>query len=299
MEFKQIEAFVNVIKYKSFSKAADASFLTQPTISTHISSLEKELGVTLVDRTGKESRPTKEGRAFYKYAINIINTREKAIMAVGSAENDFSGIVDLRASSIPGQYVVPSLMATFRKLYPNVKFYLEQSDSEAVWNGILENNGDIGFTGDYRNNGLKYDLLFKDQMVLITPKNEKFLKLKEQSDFIGKEYFIDEDFVWREEGSATRSTFEEKIFTGRKGSGFNVVATVNSLEAIKRCVAGGMGVSVLSETVIEKDKDPGYLSFKLSDVNLDREFYMVTNKNTTLSPTAMKFKEFVLNQFQD
>jgi len=54
MDFKQIEAFVNVIKYKSFSKAAEATFLTQPTISTHISSLEKELGVTLIDRLGKE-----------------------------------------------------------------------------------------------------------------------------------------------------------------------------------------------------------------------------------------------------
>lgn len=299
MEFKQIEAFVNVIKYKSFSKAADASFLTQPTISTHISSLEKELGVTLVDRQGKESRPTKEGRAFYKYAINIINTREKAIMAIGNAENDYSGIIDLRASSIPGQYVVPGLMATFKKLYPNVRFYLEQSDSETVWNGILENSGEIGFTGDYRNNGLKYDLLFKDEMVLITPKNEKFLKLKEQSDYISKEFFIDEDFVWREEGSATRSTFEDKIYMGSKSSRLNIVATVNSLEAIKRCVANGLGVSVVSETVVEKDKDAGYLSFKLNDLNLDREFYMVTNKNTTLSPTATKFKEFVLNQFQD
>lgn len=298
MEFKQIEAFVNVIKYKSFSKAADASFLTQPTISTHISSLEKELGVTLIDRQGKESRPTKEGRAFYKYAINIINTREKAIMAVGTVENDYSGIVDLRASSIPGQYVVPSLMATFKKLYPNVRFYLEQSDSETVWNSILENNGEIGFTGDYRNNGLKYDLLFKDEMVLITPKNEKFLALKEQSDYISKEYYLDEAFVWREEGSATRSTFEDKIYMGSKSSRLNVVATVNSLEAIKRCVVNGLGVSVVSETVIEKDKDAGYLAFKLSDINLDREFYMVTNKNTTLSPTAVKFKEFVLNQFQ-
>lgn len=298
MEFKQIEAFVNVIKYKSFSKAADASFLTQPTISTHISSLEKELGVTLIDRQGKESRPTKEGRAFYKYAINIINTREKAIMAVGTVENDYSGIVDLRASSIPGQYVVPSLMATFKKLYPNVRFYLEQSDSETVWNSILENNGEIGFTGDYRNNGLKYDLLFKDEMMLITPKNEKFLALKEQSDYISKEYYLDEAFVWREEGSATRSTFEDKIYMGSKSSRLNVVATVNSLEAIKRCVVNGLGVSVVSETVIEKDKDAGYLAFKLSDINLDREFYMVTNKNTTLSPTAVKFKEFVLNQFQ-
>lgn len=298
MEFKQIEAFVNVIKYKSFSKAADASFLTQPTISTHISSLEKELGVTLIDRQGKESRPTKEGRAFYKYAINIINTREKAIMAVGNVENDYSGIVDLRASSIPGQYVVPSLMATFKKLYPNVRFYLEQSDSETVWNSILENNGEIGFTGDYRNNGLKYDLLFKDEMMLITPKNEKFLALKERSDYISKEYYLDEAFVWREEGSATRSTFEDKIYMGSKSSRLNVVATVNSLEAIKRCVVNGLGVSVVSETVIEKDKDAGYLAFKLSDINLDREFYMVTNKNTTLSPTAVKFKEFVLNQFQ-
>lgn len=298
MEFKQIEAFVNVIKYKSFSKAADASFLTQPTISTHISSLEKELGVTLIDRQGKESRPTKEGRAFYKYAINIINTREKAIMAVGNAENDYSGIVDLRASSIPGQYVVPGLMATFKKLYPNVRFYLEQSDSETVWNSILENNGEIGFTGDYRNNGLKYDLLFKDEMVLITPKNEKFLRLKEQSDYISKEYYLDEAFVWREEGSATRSTFEEKIYMGSRSSRLNVVATVNSLEAIKRCVINGLGVSVVSETVIEKDKNAGYLAFKLSDINLEREFYMVTNKNTTLSPTTVKFKEFVLNQFQ-
>ena len=82
MEFKQLEAFVNVIRYKSFSKAAEATYLTQPTISTHISSLERELGVKLVDRRGKESRPTKQGRAFYNYAVNIINTRERAMMAM-------------------------------------------------------------------------------------------------------------------------------------------------------------------------------------------------------------------------
>lgn len=296
MEFKQIEAFVNVIKYKSFSKAADASFLTQPTISTHISSLEKELGVTLIDRMGKESRPTKEGRAFYKYAINLINTREKALMEVGNAGNELSGIVDIRASSIPGQYIVPELMTGFRKLFPSVRFYLEQSDSETVWNGILENDGEIWFTGDYKNNGLKYDLLYKDPLILITPKNDKFLKLREKSEYISKEDFFDENFVWREEGSATRSTFEEMVCTGRNRR-LNIVATVNSLESIKRCVTGGLGISVLSQTVVNKDANIGYLSFKLSDLNLKREFYLVTNKNVTLSPTAKKFKEFVLGQF--
>ena len=94
------------------------------------------------------------------------------------------------------------------------------------------------------------------------------------------------------------SDVEEKIYMGSRSSRLNVVATVNSLEAIKRCVINGLGVSVVSETVIEKDKNAGYLAFKLSDINLEREFYMVTNKNTTLSPTTVKFKEFVLNQFQ-
>ena len=296
MEFKQIEAFVNVIKYKSFSKAADASFLTQPTISTHISSLEKELGVTLIDRLGKESRPTKEGRAFYKYAISLINTREKAMLEIGSRGGEISGIVDIRASSIPGQYIVPELMTGFRKIFPSARFYMEQSDSETVWDCIEENDGELGFTGGYKSNGLKYDLLFKDSMVLITPKSDKYMKLREKSEYIQREDFLEEDFVWREEGSATRSTFEDMIYS-LHGKRPVVIATVNSLEAIKRCVAGGLGVSVLSETAVSKDAEASYLSFKMADVKLEREFYLVTNKNVTLSPTAIKFRDFVLNKF--
>lgn len=296
MEFKQIEAFVNVIKYKSFSKAADASFLTQPTISTHISSLEKELGVTLIDRLGKESRPTKEGRAFYKYAISLINTREKAVMEIGSKGGEFSGIVDIRASSIPGQYIVPELMTEFRSLFPTARFYMEQSDSETVWNCIAENDGEIGFTGGYKNNGLKYDLLFKDSVVLITPKNDKFLELRAKSEYIHKEDFFSENFVWREEGSATRSNFENLVYAG-SGKRPRVTATINSLESIKRCVAKGLGVSALSETAADKDGGEGYLVFKMADINLEREFYLVTNRNVTLSPTTAKFKEFVLNRF--
>ena len=111
MEFKQLEAFVNVVKYKSFSKAAEATYLTQPTISTHISSLEKELGVKLVDRNGKESRPTKHGRAFYNYAINIINTRERAVNAMTELANEIAGAVDIKTSGIPGQFIVPEIIA--------------------------------------------------------------------------------------------------------------------------------------------------------------------------------------------
>ncbi len=296
MEFKQIEAFVNVIKYKSFSKAADASFLTQPTISTHISSLEKELGVTLIDRMGKESRPTKAGRAFYKYAISLINTREKALVEIGRGGTELSGILDLRASSIPGEYIVPELMTGFRQLLPQVRFYMEQSDSEAVWEAIEQGDGELGFTGGYKNNSLRYELLFKDPVVLITPRNEKFLALAAKSEFIGSEDFLEEAFVWREEGSATRRNFEEMVYAGR-GRRPNIVATVNSLEAIKRSVAGGLGVSVLSQVAVKKDAGANYLVFRMADVAIEREFYLVTNKNVTLSPAAVRFRDFVLGRF--
>lgn len=300
MDFKQIEAFVNVIKYKSFSKAADATFLTQPTISTHISSLEKELGVTLIDRLGKESRPTKQGRAFYNYAINLINTRERAIAAMGNFGKNISGSIDIKTSSIPGQYIVPALMAEFHKEYPEVTFNLEQTDSEQVWNSISDNIGEIGFTGEFQNNGLKYELLIREPSVLITPRSERFVKLRESTDKITVNEIINEPFIWREEGSATRHTFEEKLIGAGKSGSVRAVATVNSLEAVKQCVKYGMGVSILSSAVVQDAKDKGdYLTFEFEDMELDREFYMVYNKNTTLSPAALKFKEFVIGAFSE
>ena len=298
MDFKQIEAFVNVIKYKSFSKAAEATFLTQPTISTHISSLEKELGVTLIDRLGKESRPTKQGRAFYNYAINLINTRERAIAAMGNFGKEISGEISIKTSSIPGQYIVPRLVADFHREYPEVTFSIEQSDSEMVWNDIADNMGEIGFTGEYQNNGLKYELLFKEPSVLITPNNEKFARLRASSDVISLNEIINEPFVWREEGSATRRTFEGKLIASGKPGKVKAVATVNSLEAAKQCVKNGLGITILSRAVVENDNNrEDYLVFHIDDLELEREFYMVYNKNTTLPPAAVKFKEFVLGVF--
>ncbi|MBR6472649.1 MAG: LysR family transcriptional regulator [Firmicutes bacterium] len=294
MEFKQLEAFVNVIRYKSFSKAAEATYLTQPTISTHISSLEKELGVKLIDRKGKESRPTKQGRAFYNYAVNIINTRERAMNAMKEFGSDISGSLDIRTSSIPGQVIVPELIAGFHERYPNVSFNVEQSDSDKVWSDIRENLGEIGFTGYFEDNSLKYELLFKDTLVLAAPKNERFLKLRERSDKISIADIMSEKFIWREEGSATRKTFERWIMS-HGSRPLETVAVVNSLEGVKACVRKGLGVSVLSLAAVRKEAeaDDDMLIFEFEDVDLEREFYMVYNKSTTLSPVASRFKEYV------
>jgi DNA-binding transcriptional LysR family regulator len=295
MDFRQIEAFVNVVKYKSFSKAADASFLTQPTISTHVATLEKELGTKLIDRRGKEALPTKQGRILYKYAVNLLNTREKAVFALESYANEIEGVLEIQASSIPGEYIVPELMAKFREKYPLVKFYLEQSDSDKVEDNLLEQKGEIGFLGYKGTANLHYEKILTDTAVLITPNNEKFRL------FVGKEIlpesFLTEPFVWREQGSATRKEFEAAISAiGYDPKQLNVVARANSIEAIKQAVANGLGVSVVSKIAIECNADgKQFLSFPIEGIKLDREFYLVWNKNVALSPTAETFKNFVLD----
>ena len=110
MEFRQLEAFVNAVKYKSFSKAADATFLTQPTISTHVGNLESELGVKLLNRKGRDIKLTQQGQEFYAYAIDLLNTRDKAFSVLHDKKEELDGILEIQTSSIPGHYYLPKLM---------------------------------------------------------------------------------------------------------------------------------------------------------------------------------------------
>lgn len=297
MDFKQIEAFVNVIKYKSFSKAADALFLTQPTISIHINVLEKELNMQLINRQCKEALPTKQGKIFYKYALMMLNTREKAIYSLNNLSSNLSGILEIQASSIPGEYIVPELITRFNLIYPQVKFNLEQSDSSTVTRNILENKGEIGFTGAKEDNDLNYIPLIKDEAVLITPLNEKFKSLGRN--VLKLEDFIEEPFIVREQGSGTRKEFESRIESlGYDPGKLNIVARINSMESIKHAVASGLGISIISKIAVDRYLDQNrFLTFGIEKYDFEREFYIVYNKKITLSPRAETFKEFVLDYY--
>lgn len=295
MDFKQLETFVNIVKLKSFSKAAEASFLTQPTVSSHISQLENELGILLIDRDGKESRPTKEGRAFYNYAINILNTRDRAIKSLDVMRSELNGVLEIRTSTIPGEYVIPSIVKKFSENYPSVSFNIKVSDSKKVSEEILDNIGEIGFSGTYFDDGLKYEELVKDSIVVITPMNEKYKKLKEKGLPLSLADIKDEPYIERESGSSTRKTFEDGLDINGYTPRLKSVINVNSIAPIKEYVRLGMGISYLSSASVKEDD--GYYIFKLSGVDLSRAFYMVYNKNITLSPIAQEFKKFVLNEF--
>ncbi len=298
MDFRQIEAFAAVIKYKSFSKAADILFLTQPTISAHINTLERELGLPLIDRSCREAVPTKQGKLLLEYALDMLNTREKAINSIKPSIGDMDCVLEIQTSSVPGEYLLPPLLAAFKREYPLIRFFVEQSDSASVMATIADNRSEIGFTGNRADTSLGYIPLFKDNLVLIAPKTDKYISIGNRP--IKIEEFIDEPFIYREQGSGTMKDLEESLGNlGYREKRLRVVAKMNSMQAIKQAVSCNMGVSIISKLATEGREAKEFLTFEIENLNLQRFFYLVHSKKVALSPVVETFKKFVLHYFRN
>ena len=154
MDIRQLESLVVVAEQGSFSEAARILHISQPSISTHISALEKELGIRLFNRTTKKVVLTSQGKEIYEYALGIFNLT-KRIRDLGSSPN--SQTLQLGASSVPSAYMLPEIMRGFREEYPDCRIALRQSDSAIVVEELLDGVCDVGIVGDViKANGLSY-----------------------------------------------------------------------------------------------------------------------------------------------
>ena len=288
MDFKQIEAFVNVVRYRSFSKAADASFFTQPTISTHIQNLEKELGVKLLNRKSRSVEMSPQGTVFFKYAVEMINSRSQAVEAISKSNDKIEGILEIQTSSIPGVTFLPDLLSDFKTEHELIQYYVSVSDSQSVADNIIDRRGEIGFIGEkIKNSALESHLVSCDKSVLIAPKSYGL------GDRIKFEDTFKYPFIWRETGSATRRNFEEMALkSGLDRKEIKFAALVDDLDAIMRAVEAGLGVSIISEKVAAALGDRVSVS-EIMDFDDTRSFYMIYLKNSSLSPAASSFVEFV------
>lgn len=285
MDFKQIEAFVSVAKFKSFSKAANTIFLSQPTISSHIASLEKELSIQLFDRTSKEVNLTPAGESFLDYAVDIINTRNHAIVALSDFNSTISGKLNLSASTTPCNSIVPKLMQKFSVKYPDVTFNVNEQNSGKIIKAIMNLDCEIGIVGSSINHDkiTTYKLL-EDELILISHSN---LNLPSE---IELKNLLKYKFIFREKSSATRATFESLISEKLDINKLNVLCEVNNLDTLIQFVKTGMGVSIVSSNVFKNFAFDSNLSCsKIRDLSLKRDIYLVTNSRRTLSPTAKAF----------
>ena len=144
MEFKQLEAFVAVVDYGSFSEAARRLYLTQPTISAHIRSLEEELHSKLIIRTTKKTTITTRGYQLYDSAVRMLEIRNNLLDNFTGAQKH---MIDLAASTIPSSYLLPELLAGFGGTHPDIYFHSIQTDSEGAIHRVLDGIVDLALVG--------------------------------------------------------------------------------------------------------------------------------------------------------
>ena len=295
LDFRQLETFIQVVKLKSFSKAAQKLYLTQPTITSHIQNLENELGTVLLNRSGKSISPTGAGKLLYKYALNIINMKNMAQFDLGVYQGKIQGHLDISISSIPRHYVLPSMLKDFMGKYPEVTFSITDYDSKNVFDSIIEGNTDFGIVGTYfKSPNLKYIELIDDELCVITPNNSDYPW--DNYTELDSEFLLNEKIISREKGSGTRSLIESQFIENDIDfDALKVIAYVDDTDAIKRFVELGIGISFTSKKAVQREIDMGLLKcFTIKGFELKRVFYFIYHKKRQLSPLSKTFKDFVV-----
>ena len=167
MDIRALEVFCKIVELKSFSRAAEAVYLTQPTLSGHIKGLEEFVGLKLLDRLGREVVPTKAGELLYGYAKQVLAMRNQAIQALEEYKGSLKGHLIIGGSNIPGEYVLPALLARFKARYPDVFMTLKIADSREIARGVLEGTYELGAVGAKFDDGQLVFLKFlEDELVL-------------------------------------------------------------------------------------------------------------------------------------
>ena len=286
MELKQLEAFVSVAETGSFSGAARRMFLTQPTISTHIATLEKELGIRLFERTTKALNLTDDGKSLLIYAQRILEL--KNIMVEYSSRAD-GKIIHIGASTIPSGYLLPSVTGKFmeknRDCCVRIKYGNSREIDDMVYDGIVS-IGVIGRESVYSE--LVSEVLCPDEMVIAVPANERFERIirskTTRESRMAK--LLKNPLILREDGSGTRQAVE-KILESYENGG--IIMRSNDQEAIKQMVAGGTGISLMSAYAARDMAEQGNILTFPIDLEAPRNFYIIYRHEDRLRPTEKRY----------
>lgn len=298
MDLRRLEVFVRVAELGNFSRAAETLFLTQPTVSEHVRALEDELGVQLLDRLGRGATPTRAGTLLLGYAQRILALSREAAQAIAQFQGRVSGELVVGGSTIPGEYVLPALIGSFRAKYPDVSVSLRIGASGEVQRWVEEGRVELGVIGAAPTaRSLEGRRLMADELVVVVPPEHPWAT----REAVAVDDLRREPLIVRERGSGSRETFERALEeAGTSLAGFRVVAEIASTQAIKQAVRAGVGVSVISRRAVLDECRAGLLAcVRLRDLSITRAFHLVVHRDRSRSPLAQAFLSFVESQPQD
>jgi DNA-binding transcriptional LysR family regulator len=292
MTLRQLEVFLAVAREKSFSLAAKKIHSSQPTLSEHISELESELGKQLFFRRGRRRlvSVTEAGRVFEQFAERAVSAVEGARQALAELDGLTHGSLLIGASTTPGLYVLPRIIAAYRTRYPGVDVKLQIANSQTIEGRVRERALDLGVVGGHELKPGEECLTagMRDELVLITSSEHAWARRRE----IAPDLLVDQPLLMREEGSATRSVTERTLQRARVP--FRVEMELDHTEAIKQGVMAGLGVAFVSVYAVQGEVAAGRLhALRLRGVLVQRHFHVIHHEARRVTASARAFMELL------
>jgi DNA-binding transcriptional LysR family regulator len=292
--FRELEIFCEVVKLGSFSKAAEAVFLVQASVSERIASLEKKIGTRLLDRMGRKVIPTAAGELLHKHATLIIEMKETARLEMEKFLGLEQGEISMGGSTIPGEYILPALISKFNKKYPYLSVKLKISDSSDIEKRVLAGQLELGVIGSKSTHpNILSQQLWEDELVLAVPVDHPFARRKS----VSLKKLRETPFILREEGSGTLKILEVYLrdFGEDSTNAFQVSARFGSSTAVKEGIKSGLGLSILSARAIDTELKAGLLkAVKIKGLSISRNFFLIRNKLRIASPSCQAIRNYLL-----
>jgi DNA-binding transcriptional LysR family regulator len=286
MTLRQCEVFLAVAREKSFSVAAKKIHLSQPTLSEHVAELETELGAELFSRRGRVVALTEAGRVFQPYAAQAVNAADDGRQAVLELGGLTRGALLIGASTTPGIYVLPSVVARFRDRYPGIELKLSIANSRTIEERVRGHELDLGVVGGHVLGAGERCVAagLVDELVLIVPRGHRWARQRA----IRVEQLRDQALLMREEGSATRYVTERAL----QQAGLRCTASMelDHTEAIKQAVMAGLGIALVSVHAIRGELASRRLAaLSVRGLRLRRHFHVIHDEGRRLGASAHAF----------
>ena len=289
-----LRLYGQIVEEQSFTVVARKLGISQPAVSNQMRALEEKLGVKLLYRKGKGFALTPEGETVYRHALHMLDEWSELLREIGGSERLMNGKVHIGASHIPGEYLLPVYLASFRKLYPEIKFKLSIGDSLEMAEKALAHEVDFAVVGAvFDTEKLTSEFWLKDELGFVVSSDHPLSTRQNIEINILQEY----PMIIRETGSGHRRAFEEALAKcGLDLNDFNIALEVGSTEGVKNAVRSGLGYSFLSKHALESCEKQGLVCTNVKDFHIERGFYLLSRRNKSLTIIADECYRYLASQ---
>src|SRR3954452_19781034 len=290
MDLDQLHTFLEIVRLKSFSKAAQTCYRTQPAISAQVRQLEQELNTTLFERLGTRIALTTAGKIFAEYAEQILHLRRRAQDVINELDRVPRGEVIIAANESTCIYVLPSVFADYKKQFPNVQLHVDRSYGSRVVGAVLDNLADFGITQlPVQDKKLQVVKIHSDEIRLLVPAGHPLTRKQVVTcqDLIGSPVILPKSGTTRTRLNAWLEPVEDDL---------QISMELDSTEMIKKFVMASLGVSFLAVSNCHEEVAAGKLAgISLSPEPMIRRLALIYRKDKSLSKAALGFIQVIID----